>query len=80
MAATLGDIRWGVQYSSVEPAGQSGGTKTLNGLNLDESAGAEAESVNAEKAYGLVSALMRLSLNTLTTASLIETRGIEYDG
>lgn len=52
----------------------------MNGLNLDESATAAAESVNAEKAYALVNALMRLSLNQLTTASLIETRRIENDG
>lgn len=80
MAAVLGNIRWGVQYTSTEPSGESAGTKTLNGLNLDENATAEAESVNAEKGYALVNALIRLSRNTLATASLIETRRIENDG
>lgn len=78
--ATLGNIRWGAQYSTTDPTGEDASTKTINGLNLDESATDEAETVNAGLVNDLVTSLMALSTRQLTNANLVETRKVNSDG
>lgn len=73
--ATLGNIKWGVQY--VMGYGDVTSTKTINGLNLDESASSGADESNATKVNHLVGLLADLSRNTLRSVSLVETRPVE---
>lgn len=73
--ADLGNIKWGAQYKTIDSQNKST-TKTVNGLNLDESATPAAESVNAGIVNELVGDLVRFSNDTLAQVNLIETREV----
>lgn len=77
--ATLGNIRWGAQYRMTNASNETT-TKTVNGLNLDESNTPAAESVNAGIVNELIGDLSNFSENTLANVSLIETRQVDADG
>lgn len=77
--ATLGNIRWGAQYKVVD-ANNTTTTKTVNGLNLDDSNTPAAESVNAGIVNELIGDLSAFSNNTLQSVSLIETRQVNTSG
>lgn len=77
--ATLGNIRWGAQYKVLDANGTTT-TKTVNGLNLDDSNTPAAESVNAGIVNELIGDLSAFSNNTLQSVSLIETRQVNTSG
>lgn len=77
MAASLGSIKWGIQYSARRSGAQTAKSKTISGLNLNDATTAEAQAENAEKAYLLISYLaIHLGDSTITDMNLIETREV----
>lgn len=77
MAASLGSIKWGVQYSAIPNGGDTAKSKTISGLNLNDATTAEAQAENAAKAYLLISYLaFYLGGGTITDMNLIETREV----
>lgn len=77
--ATLGNIKWGAQYRMVDE-NDSGSTKTINGLNLDQSNSDGSVTINAGLVDDLVRSLAAFSTETLTTVNLIETREVIDNG
>lgn len=75
--ATLGSIKWGVQYSAIRPGSVSAKSKTISGLNLNDEATAEAQTENAAKADLLIDYLTtQLAGSSVTEKNLIETREV----
>ena len=75
--ASLGTIKWGIQYIVINNVNQSK-SKTLSGFNLDDTATAQAATNNANTVDWFVGSLVGLTTSTLTDASLIETRGVNF--
>lgn len=79
MAAYLGNIKWGAQISW-QDSNDNVSTKTINGLNLDETGGENADNANAAKLYTFANLLQALSIDSISEKKLVETRGVMYSG
>ena len=75
--ASLGTIKWGIQYNVIDNVNKSK-SKTLSGFNLNDAATAQAATDNANTVDWFVGSLVDLTTSTLTSASLIETRGVNF--
>lgn len=77
--ATLGNIKWGVQIGSVDTNGNSA-SKTISGLNLDDSDSFDSVENNAELADLLATTLLSLTTMSKRQVSVIETRQVITNG
>lgn len=80
MAAYLGNIKWGAQISWRDETSGNTSSKTINGLNLNETGGAAADAANAGKINTLANLMDALSSQTVIGKTLTETRGVLYSG
>lgn len=79
MAAYLGNIKWGAQIGWRDANGNTS-TKTINGLNLDETGGSDADASNAGKINTLASLMDALSSQVVISKTLTEMRGVLSNG
>lgn len=77
--ATLGNIKWGVQIGSVDINGNNA-SKTISGLNLDDSDSFDSIENNAEIAELLATTLLSLTTMSKRQVSVIETRQVITNG